>query len=337
MAFKLGASVGIKALMDTASVERGASKISTMFDGIARKSKETNVFLSNTTRIMGGLIKLGAAFGATFLGAVTGLVAASPHFKAFLASLKGPWMQLTKFFGETFNPILKLISSKFKEFVDVVTGSKEVRDFFDKWVTKISEFLKSISSEDMKSFVESMVGLADKTIEFALNIGGNLKDILFGSSESKGIIQALLDLPETVTKIFGIETNITEPEGLIAKAILVLMAAKVGGPLLAGAMTGAILAQEGYQATLTPGTSGYKSREDIGLMSDLGRILDNVVTLMTGRDKPLHPGYGSMEGWGETGGYTGGAQNLTIIVEDKTSTGVTTTPKTGFLGELIYG
>jgi len=324
MAFKLGASVGIKALMDTASVERGASKISTMFDGIARKSKETNVFLSNTTRIMGGLIKLGAAFGATFLGAVTGLVAASPHFKAFLASLKGPWMQLTKFFGETFNPILKLISSKFKEFVDVVTGSKEVRDFFDKWVTKISEFLKSISSEDMKSFVESMVGLADKTIEFALNIGGNLKDILFGSSESKGIIQALLDLPETVTKIFGIETDITEPEGVIAKTILALAAFKFGGPLLGGLVTSAIIGQT-FQTKYGPPSP--KANLEFGM--DLARsttpmfgmafkgveMLDYILDKLGSRN------YGS-----ET--TQGGAQPFTIVLENKTGSDMSATSKT---------
>jgi len=316
MAFKLGASIGIKALMDTSSVERGAAKISGMFDSIARKSKETNVFLSTTSRILGDLIKAGAAFGTAFVGAITGVVAASPHFKAFLGSLKGPWMKLTKFFGETFSPVLKLIANKFKEFVGIVTGNEKVKNFFDKWVTKISEFVKTISQDDMTSFIEKLLDLADKGAEFTLNVGGKLHDILFGDEETKGILKALLDLPGTVTKTLGINTTINEPEGIIAKSILALAAFKFGGPLLGGLVTSAIIGQGMQSAVGTPGTPGYKSREDVGNIGELGRILDNIVTLVTGRDKPLHPGFGSVEGEK----YNKNTGTFTVILENRTGT-----------------
>jgi len=180
--------------------------------------------------------------------------------------------------------------------------------------------------EDMNKFLDKVISIADKGAEFTLNVGGELYKLLFGDSETKGILKMLLDLPGTITKNLGINLNIQEPEGMIAKAILVLASAKVGGPLLAGAVTAAILAQEGRQAALTPGAPGYQTRDEIGRgsLADLGRILDNVVTLITGRDKPLHPGYGSLPG--ETEPFQGiGSRGLgygmfTVVLENKTGT-----------------
>ncbi len=228
----IASSIGIKASMDTSDVERGKTKINSMFDTIVRKGKETNVFFDRAKGLLGGMIKLAGAFGGVMIGAITGLVAASPQFKAFLAGLKAPWLRLTLFFGQTFLPLLTAIGTKFKEFVDVVTTNEKVKDFFDKWVTKISEFIGNISKEDMKNFMEWTVDIVDKTLEFTFDVAGDLKDFLFGEDNKSGLVGFLADTYGGIKRSLGIDLD-AKTETLAALSILGFLA---GHPYIGAAL-----------------------------------------------------------------------------------------------------
>lgn len=242
----IAASIGIKASLDTAGVERGKVKISSLFDAIVRKGKATNVFFERASKLLTGLIKLGTTFGIATIGSITGLIAASPQFKVFLASLKEPFMRLSRFFGETFSPLLDTISQKFGEFVDVVTQNEEVKNFFDKWVKNISTFVESISKDDMKNFLTSAAELADKTISFAVDIAGDVKDLLFGTKEGGGLIGFILDTSDKITKTLGLKAD-TQTLALLGTAAVIFGP----GPLTKGA--GLILL----------GAAGISALEDI--------------------------------------------------------------------------
>lgn len=131
---------GIKAQLDTTAIDSGKGKIGSFFDGLIRKGKETTTFFSRLIPYVGGLVGAFTALGAVGLAAFTGLLAMSPHFKQFLLTLKKPFMDLSRFLGSKFQPILQHISSWLQSFVNWFTTSPSV----NKWIDRIVNGLETL-------------------------------------------------------------------------------------------------------------------------------------------------------------------------------------------------
>ena len=213
----LSASVGIKAMMDTTAVERGCEKTKKLFEGVGRKAKETNVFFERTTGILGELTGLAKGFGVGLLGALTGVVAASPHFKAFMASLKGPWYKLTQYLGSQFKPMLDKVSAAFKGFVS--------------WFT---------TNEGIQELLGFLADTGGRMIDITAEFGGDAAKLLFGDETQKGLIPWLGETYTGIKRTLNLSIDSdTETLGMMAAAMLVM-----GHPGIAAMITGFAVAKE---------------------------------------------------------------------------------------------
>lgn len=296
---------GIKATLETSEVERGGNRIHAILDGVARKEKELNVFYDRSLQLLKDLTKVAVGFGLGIIGALTGAIAASPHFKVFLEELKGPWIDLTDYMGEEFSPLLTKISSKFGDFISIFTSNENVKDFFDKWVVKMGEFVDSISKEDMRKFIDWTTKWATKTLDFALEIGGNLWDILAGTDEKKGLIRQFLDLGETVTKTLKIDLMSPGAIDAISKALIAVAAWKMGGPILGLPVTAALLADVvgGLAGPITaerkePSTIKDYMKDFAQAFYNYGQIAGQMMGLLSQEDvnRRVYAGFGTREG-----------------------------------------
>ena len=294
----LAGKFGIKAMMDTSGVEQGAKKISRLLTDTGRKMKETNTFFDRSVGLLKSMSKAAVLFGGGIIGALTGAIASSPHFKAFLAGLKGPWIKLTQYLGERFKPLLDVLGVKFKQFVEVLTGNKSIRDFFDKWVKKISEFVGNISKEDMKNFMTWVTDTVDTALDFTLSIAGNLWDTLVGSSEEKGLLKQLWDMGGSITKTLKLDLQSPGTIDKVTKALIAVGAWKMGGPVLGIPVTSALLATEVSGFLGGAGVGGEKRTEDVGLLKDIGRATWNYGVSVMGLDPEKYAflNYGTIPG-----------------------------------------
>jgi len=204
----------VKTGMDTSEVEKGYNKVDALMEGSKRKSKETNTFYERSNVLLKDLAKSAKLFGLGIVGALTGAVSASPHFKAFTASMKGPWMKLTQFLGREFKPTLDKISDAFKGFVSWFTASEGIK--------KTLGFLEKFMSN---------------TIKLAIDWGGTLGGWLFGTKDTTGVIPWLIEEGGAIQKTLGISADTS------TLFILAGLAAAFKMPHLALALTGLAAAQ----------------------------------------------------------------------------------------------
>jgi len=212
----LGAVLGIKVGMDTSDADRGTRKINSLMDSITVKTKGLNVFFQRTGDLLVSLTKLGIGFGAALGGGLTGGLAASPQFKAFLAGLKGPFIRLTTFLGRTFKPVFDSILRIAKDFVDVLTTNQSVKQFFDTIVGGITDFINGISKKDINDFVTKFANLGS------------------------GVLAKLTQIETFLEKTLSIDINAT-PKTL---AILAGAAYAFGNPVLGGFLSAAALGSQ---------------------------------------------------------------------------------------------
>lgn len=170
--------------LDTQEMERGAGKVESILDGVKRKTKESNTLFERTGSLLGDLGDAAKKFGLGLVGAFTGVIASSPQFKAFMASLKGPWMRLTNYLGKAFKPALDKVSDAFKGFVNWFATNKGV-----------------------KEALEYVEGFVSKTIELAVDYGGTAGEYLFGDADTKGIVPWLMEKGGKINKTLGISAE----------------------------------------------------------------------------------------------------------------------------------
>jgi len=306
----LSSSIGIKASMDTSSVERGTRKLESLLDGVGRKSKDLNVFFKRLSGTLSGIMKVGVGFGAGIVAGLTGALAASPHFKAFLLKMKGPFMKLSKFMGETFKPLFDSIAERAKVFIDIFTQNEGVRNFFDKWVTKIGEFINNIKEEDLNNFFTNASNLAGKTVEFGAKIVGGVWNTIFGEDGEGGIWKALNDTEDTIERTLNFKTSFDTKAWFALAGIAIA----TGHPWFAAALgaAGIISLSEDLQIR-------QRAAAGAPVSSVLGPFDGEYPeTNVPHKGQFMH----GIPGVGQTGGT-----NITLVIEDRTNNGVA--PKVG--------
>ena len=218
-----------KAIIDTTEVESGKNKFSAAIDGIKVKTKEATAFFGGLKGMLTELVGVAKWFGVGLLGAITGVVAASPHFQAFLMSLKGPWMQLTKFMGEHFKPLFDAISKGFKDFVNWATTNKGFKDFVD--------FLAKTGA---------------KVFGIVIEWGKDALKYLFGDEKTRGLIPFIFETAEKINKKLGLEITADEAMLTILAGYLVATGHTILGTAVF-ALTSQKYAGERITAATKPG------------------------------------------------------------------------------------
>lgn len=273
--------VRIKTALDKNDLRKNQSIIQQKLgtEVITRKGKAMNVMFERTGRILGTLTKTAIGFGAAMVGGLTAALATSPHFKAFMMSLKAPWMRLQQFMGGVFSPTLKKLSSKISEFVSIFIANKDVRDFFKRMSEGMVGFLDKISRADMQNFIKWTGEVGGKALTYTLNIGRIL---------GEGV-KAILDIwgagTETIEKTLGIKVKGTpEMFAALAGASLVM-----GHPWIAGALAsmavGATLQQtlgdpEPFRPYASPPTGDFRgfSGHTVNAINLIVSVVDRTIS-----------------------------------------------------------
>ena len=218
----------VEALLEDAKFQQGIGKMVDGLEKTKRKSKDLNTYLKEMGSILNTLAVGATAFGAGIIASLTGALAASPHFKAFLAGLKGPFMKLSQFMGSQLNPALQALLRFAKDLIDTFISNESVRNFFDKWGKNLGDFLDSISREDVSNFMELAAGIADKTLTYTFNLAGTAYDLLLGDN---GILTRLNKMTDSFTLKIG---GFTIPNDAKAFAVLSAVSLASGHPWIAG-------------------------------------------------------------------------------------------------------
>ena len=123
-------NITIDARMKDEGFQAGINRMISGIDKSKRKSKDLTTEFKRMTPILNDLKNLAVGFGAAVTAGLTASLATSPHCKAFMLSLKGPWLRLSKFVGETFKPVLDKVAAAAKGLVDFLTTNPDAIAFF---------------------------------------------------------------------------------------------------------------------------------------------------------------------------------------------------------------
>lgn len=265
----IAASIGIKAGMDMSDVERGKSKITSLFDESKRKAKETNVFLSRTTGLLKGLTKFSAAFGAGLIASLTGIVAMSPQFKVMFEKLKPILFNLGRYMGSKLQPLFDAIVESAGYFADKFMELDKKHNILGKISDGGIDLLDTLKKISSDGTLDKIIGMTSKVVELT-------QKVLFGDEDSKGLFNILknmggfageiIKIPlEMAVSMIGLDNTI--------KAAMVGAAYMMGGPAAGTALFTAFALEAGYTG-ITEGTKEYHEgqKELAGVMESYGGV-----------------------------------------------------------------
>ena len=186
------ASVKIKATLEDAEYQRDVKKLTKELDAAELKLKELNTEGVRGTSILKGMGGAALGLGGAIVTALTGGLAASPQFKAFLGELEAPLFEFSDFLGEKFQDNLNSASEAFQEFVNWFTTSdftNTVLDDLSATFTALGDGIKFVKTkyDELPQWIkDALEGGTSESLQFLLNpVGVTGKKVGEGISEAE--------------------------------------------------------------------------------------------------------------------------------------------------------